>query len=196
MSHFGPGSPLISRSASVWKGANVRTDAELVKAVLSGEKDVFALLVRRYERPVRAVALDVVGDYHSATDISQDAFIRAYEQLAGLRRPESFGPWLMRITHRCALDSARRKPREVPLAGEIAAEIERPNGRLDADKQRLLAAIVNLPRAEKQVVLLRYLGNNSVKDVAEIVGRSIGTVTKQLSRAHKRMRRILERPER
>ena len=174
----------------------MRTDAELVKAVLSGEKDVFALLVRRYERPVRAVALDVVGDYHSATDISQDAFIRAYEQLAGLRRPEAFGPWLMKITHRCALDSARRRPREVLMAGEIGAEIESPNGRLDADKQRLLAAIVGLPRAEKQVIMLRYLGNNSVKDVAEIVGRSVGTVTKQLSRAHRRMRRILERPER
>jgi RNA polymerase sigma-70 factor (ECF subfamily) len=89
----------------------VQTDAELVKAVLNGEKHVFTELVRRYERPVRGIALDVLGDYHSARDVSQDAFVRAYERLAGLRKADSFGPWLMKITRRCALDSARRKPK-------------------------------------------------------------------------------------
>jgi len=58
----------------------MRTDAELVNAVLNGEKDLFAELVKRYERPVRAIAMDIMGDYHSATDVSQDAFVRAYER--------------------------------------------------------------------------------------------------------------------
>ncbi len=171
----------------------MQTDAELVNAVLNGEKHVFAELVRRYERPVRAVALNVLGDYHSATDVSQDAFVRAYERLAGLRKPESFGPWLMKITRRCALDSARRRPKEARL--EIAAAIENPDGRLDEDKQRLLAAVVKLPGSEKQVVMLRYFADNSVNDVANLLGRSVGTVTKQLSRAHRRLRKILERSE-
>jgi RNA polymerase sigma-70 factor (ECF subfamily) len=69
----------------------VRTDAELVNAVLDGEKQTFAVLVKRYERPVRAEALDVLGDYHSASDVSQEAFVKAYEQLAGLRKPNAFG---------------------------------------------------------------------------------------------------------
>ncbi len=175
----------------------MRTDAELVNAVLSGEKDLFAVLVKRYERPVRAVALDVLGDYHSATDVSQDAFVRAYERLAGLRKPEAFGHWLMKITRRCALDSARRRPKETRLEIRLrrTAVIENPNGRLDEDKQRLLAAVVKLPGAEKQVVMLRYFGDNSVNDVANSLGRSVGTVTKQLSRAHRRLRKILERSE-
>ena len=173
----------------------MRTDAELVNAVLDGEKQAFAVLVKRYERPVRAVALDVLGDYHSAADVSQEAFVKAYEQLAGLRKPEAFGPWLMKITRRCALDSLRRKPKETQLEPKIAAVTESPDGQLDEDKQKLLAAVVKLPRSEKQVIMLRYLGDNSVKDVADIVGRSVGTVTKQLSRAHKRLRIILERSE-
>ncbi len=173
----------------------MRTDAELVNAVLSGEKELFVELVKRYERPVRAVALDVLGDYHSATDVSQDAFVRAYERLAGLRKPESFGPWLMKITRRCALDSARRRPKETRLKIKIAAAIENPDGRLEEDKQRLLAAVVKLPGSEKQVVMLRYFGDNSVNDVANLLGRSVGTVTKQLSRAHRRLRKILERSE-
>ena len=173
----------------------MQTDAELVKAVLNGEKHIFAELVRRYERPVRGVALDVLGVYHSATDVSQDAFVRAYERLAGLRKPEAFGPWLMKITRRCALDSVRRRPKETRLETKITATIEKPNGQLDEDKQRLLAAVVKLPKAEKQVVMLRYFGNNSVNDIAEILGRSVGTVTKQLSRARVRLRKILERSE-
>jgi RNA polymerase sigma-70 factor (ECF subfamily) len=173
----------------------VRTDTELVRAVLDGDKQAFAMLVKRYERPVRAVALDVLGDYHSAVDVSQEAFVSAYEKLAGLRKPEAFGAWLMKIAHRCALDSARQKFKEPRLEIKAAAVIDNPNGQLDEDKKRLLAAVVKLPRSEKQVIMLRYLSDNSVKDVADIVGRSVGTVTKQLSRAHKRLRKILERSE-
>jgi RNA polymerase sigma factor (sigma-70 family) len=173
----------------------VQTDAELVNAVLDGEKQAFAVLVKRYERPVRAVALDVMGDYHSASDISQEAFVKAYEQLAGLRKPEAFGAWLMKIAHRCALDSARQKLKESRLEMKAASLIENPDGQLDEDKQRLLAAVVKLPKSEKQVIMLRYLSDNSVKNVANILGRSVGTVTKQLSRAHKRLQKILERSE-
>ena len=173
----------------------MQTDAELVKDVLNGQKHVFAELVRRYERLVRGVALDVLGDYHSATDVSQDAFVRAYERLAGLQKPESFGPWLMKITRRCALDSVRRKAREIQLETKINATIKNPNSRLDEAKQQLLAAILKLPKAEKQVVTLRYFGDNSVNDVAEILGLKVGTVTKQLSRARIRLRKILERSE-
>jgi len=173
----------------------VRTDAELVNTVLDGEKEAFAVLVKRYERPVRAVALDVLCDYHLAADVSQEAFVKAYEQLAGLRNPEAFGAWLMKIAHRHALDSARQKLKESQLEIKTSELIENPDGQLDEEKQRLLAAVVKLPRSEKQVVMLRYLGDNSVKDVADIVGRSVGTVTKQLSRAHKRLRIILERSE-
>ncbi len=173
----------------------MQSDAELVNAVLNGEKEFFTELVKRYERPVRAVALDVLGEYHSATDVSQDAFVRAYERLTGLRKPEAFGPWLMKITRRCALDSARRRPKEIRLETKIAAAIENQDCRLDGDKQGVLAAVVKLPGAEKQVVMLRYFGENSVNDVAKILGRSVGTVTKQLSRARIRLRNILERSE-
>jgi len=63
----------------------VQSDAEIVNAVLNGYKDAFAVLLKRYERPVRAVVMDVLGDYHSAADVSQDAFVKAYRELPGLQ---------------------------------------------------------------------------------------------------------------
>jgi RNA polymerase sigma-70 factor (ECF subfamily) len=173
----------------------VQSDAELVNAVLDGEKQAFAVLVKRYERPVRAIALRTLGNYHSAADVSQDAFVKAYQELSRLRKRNAFGPWLMKIAHRCALNSVRRIPKGTHLETEVAAAIENPDGRLDEEKERLLAAVVKLSESEKQVVMLRYFSGRSVKDVAEIVGRSVGTVTKQLSRAHKRLRKILKEPE-
>ncbi len=177
------------------KVLRVQTDAELVNAVLNGQKQLFAKLVKRYERPVRAVALDILNEYDSAKDVSQDAFVKAYEHLAKLRKPEAFGPWLLKITRRCALDSAQGKTKEIRTEKNITAVVENPDGRLDEDKQRLLAAVVKLPESEKQVVMLRYFGENSVHDVAEMLGRSVGTVTKHLSRARIHLRKILERPE-
>jgi RNA polymerase sigma-70 factor (ECF subfamily) len=76
----------MGRGASIEKGRVVRTDAELVRAVVGGEKQVFAALVKRYEKPVHAVALDILRDHHLAADVSQDAFVKAYEHLRGLRK--------------------------------------------------------------------------------------------------------------
>ena len=173
----------------------MQTDAEVVRAVLKGQRQAFAVLVKRYERSVRAVAMNVLRDHESVQDTAQEAFIKAYENLAGLRRPEAFGPWLMKITHRCALSRASRQARETALEPTDAAAVRDTDGRLDEEKQNLLAAVLKLPESERQVVMLRYFSGQSIKEVAEALGRSVGTVTKQLSRAHKRLRKILKRSE-
>ena len=172
----------------------MQSDAELVNECLRGRKNAFAILVGRYRKPVRAAAVNVVGDYHLAADISQEAFVKAYEKLCTLRKPESFGPWLMKITRRCAIDLLKQKPAPQPLNETIAAEAQSPNsnGQLDEQKRALLTAVMKLPENERQVIMLRYFAGNSVKDVAKIADRGIGTVTKQLSRAHKKLRKILK----
>jgi RNA polymerase sigma-70 factor (ECF subfamily) len=174
----------------------VQSDAQLVQAVLNGEKQAFAALVSRYERSVRAVAMDVLGDHESVRDTAQEAFVKAYENLGGLRKPQAFGPWLIKITRRCALSMASQRPRKAALEPTDGFAIESADGRLDEQKKRLLAAVIKLPEGEKQAVMLRYFSGHSVRDVAAILGRSVGTVTKQLSRAHKRLRNILKESER
>jgi RNA polymerase sigma-70 factor (ECF subfamily) len=173
----------------------LQSDAELVKAVLDGDKRAFEVLVKRYERPIRAIALEILGDYHLAWDVSQDSFVTAYENLPSLRKPVAFGSWLMKITRRCALDCVRRKNGQSSLEPVVSSRSHDRNGRLDEEKQWLLSAVIKLPKGERQVIMLRYFSSHSVKEVVDILGRSVGTVTKQLSRAHKRLRNILERSQ-
>ena len=107
------------------------SNAELVKAVLGGDRAAFAALVQRYERAVLGVATSVLEDHHAAQDAAQEAFMVAYRRLDSLRNGSTFGAWLLRITHRQAVRMARQRSR--------AAEVVRPaddpaaerDGRLD-----------------------------------------------------------------
>lgn len=167
----------------------LQSDGELIEAVLSGDRKVFAILVKRYERSVRAVAMSMLRDRHLAQDAAQEAFVKAYEKLASLRRAGAFGPWLLKIARRCSLDIVgERRGQSLPEDDVFEAK---PAGLLDEEKERLLAAVVRLRESEKQAVMLRYFDGYSVKEVAEITGRSVGTVTKQLSRAHRQLRVLL-----
>lgn len=169
-----------------------QSDAELVGLVLDGDSAAFAQLVRRYEAPVQAVSVNILGNRDAADDAAQETFIKAYEKLGSLRRPAAFGPWLLKIAGRSALDATRRSHKAEPL--ERFAHIPAPgdDGQLDSAKQELLAVVLKLPKAQRQVVMLRYFGAHSVRETADAVGRSVGTVTKQLSRAHERLRNMLK----
>ncbi len=175
----------------------MQSDRDVVESVLRGRRDAYATLVSRYERAVSAAALRIVGDRHAAQDVAQDAFVTAFEKLAGLRKPDAFGAWLMKITRRQAMRHVRQRRRTARLNGqekqvEDAGAQPASNGRLDDETRRLLDAVAALPKQEQAVVTLRYFGDHSVQDVADILGRPIGTVTKQLSRAHTRLRDTLK----
>ncbi len=167
----------------------LRSDGELIHAVLSGDRKAFAILVRRHEPSVRAVAMSVLRDVHLAQDAAQDAFVKAYENLGSLRRAGAFGPWLLQIARRRALTMVRKR-REKALPDQDIVAVP-SDGLFDEEKEQLLAAVLQLRESERQVVMLRYFGGYSATEIAEIVGRSVGTVTKQLSRAHGHLRVLL-----
>jgi RNA polymerase sigma-70 factor (ECF subfamily) len=171
----------------------MRADADIVRAVLRGDREAFAALVARHERAVWATAWRVLRDDHAAADAGQEAFLQAFLRLRDLRRPERFGVWVLRIARRQATRLARRKAHE---AGRSLDETETVpsmnlNGsttRLSTDAEELLTAVARLPEHERLVVVLHYLDGRPVAEVAAALGRPIGTVTKQLSRAIERLR--------
>ena len=171
---------------------HVQTDAELVKAVLAGERRAFAELVKRYEQAVRAVAVDVLGDIHAAEDVAQDCFVIAYQKLNKLRKPSAFGYWLLKVARREAISRGRSGVKMASLEESKVAAVADCDGQLDEGLQEVLAAVMKLPSHEQQVVMLRYFNGQSIRGIAEVTGRGIGTVSKQLSRAHERLREMLK----
>ena len=161
--------------------------AELVESAQTGDKTAFAELVRRYERVALITAHSVLGDFHWAQDAAQEAFVIAYQKLSGLRDAASFGPWLLRIVRRRA---ARQKHGQKPeLTGINCIELtSRQNPNWLEPYKEALEQLARLPDHEQIVTVMRYVDGHSVKEIADLTGRPVGTITKQLSRAIERLR--------
>jgi RNA polymerase sigma-70 factor (ECF subfamily) len=173
----------------------MQSDSQLVSSALQGDQVAFATLVGRYQRAARATAFHRLGDHHAAEDAAQEAFVTAYQKLRGLREGSRFGPWLLAIVRHKAERVGRARRRDVPL--DHAAHIAGIEGiAMDQDAEHLLAAVMGMPERERQLLMLRHFGGHSVADIAEIVGRPVGTVTKQLSRSYARLRKQFATVER
>jgi RNA polymerase sigma-70 factor (ECF subfamily) len=179
-------------STSKPPAVDVRPDGEIVQAVIGGDRAAYALLVRRYERAVRATAIRVLHDPHLADDAAQEAFVAAYEALGKLREPSAFAAWLLLIARQRATRIAKKRERSLndyPSSAGIAPS----HGAVSSDDtEAILIAIDALPEHERVVVMLRYFEDHDVQSIGRILGRPTGTVTKQLSRAHERLRKRLQ----
>ncbi len=171
----------------------MKADADIVRAVLRGDREAFAALVTRYERAVWATTWRVLRDHHAASDAGQEAFLQAFHRLGDLRLPERFGVWVLRIARHEAIRLARRKSQkrngslDEPDAIAFTCHDASTNQMTD-DAEGLLTAVARLPEHERVVVVLHYLEGHSVTEIAAMLERPVGTVTKQLSRAIGRLR--------
>ena len=171
---------------------NVRTDSELVDRIVAGEPQAYVWLIERYERLARAAALQIVRDAHLADDVVQESLIAAFQSLLSLRERSHFGAWLIGIVRRQASRTVRKQCRSPVLAADANSSREpQVNIGLTADSMELLELVERLPEQERVVIGLRHFDGNSVQEIARILRRPVGTVTKQLSRAHQRLREWL-----
>jgi RNA polymerase sigma-70 factor, ECF subfamily len=164
--------------------------AELVKAAQIGGQSAFVELVRRYERAAIVTAYSVLGDFHAAQDAAQEAFVIAFNKLGKVRNPDSFGPWLLRIVRRRAL--RLRRSRKVESIGADCDQLTVTKSPDWMEPYReVVQQLSRLPEHERIVTVMRYMDGLSVKEIAEVTGRPVGTITKQLSRAIDRLRNWL-----
>ncbi len=167
----------------------METDAELVARVRSGEIEAFGTLSRRYEKTLLAAALARLRDIHAAEDAVQASLLIAFRQLGTLREDARFAPWLIQILRRQAVDAARVKVpasnREHDLDQQFVIEHDLGTW---IEHEHLLALVARLSDRERLLIGLRYFDGHSMREIAAMSSRPLGTVTKQLSRAIARLR--------
>ncbi len=172
----------------------MKTDAQLIEQVRQGDLQAYGELVRRYEYAVRGAALAVLGDHHAAEDAAQEAFVTAYEKLGSLRHGSKFGQWVLKIARHRAARAVRKRRRPASLETLAEPADSSSDGQLCHDSEHLLHLVCRLPEHERVVIALRHFDGHSVEQIAHMTHRPVGTVTKQLSRAHGRLRHWLEEP--
>jgi RNA polymerase sigma-70 factor (ECF subfamily) len=169
----------------------------------------FEELVLAHERLVFGLALRVVGDRGDAEEVAQDTFERAYWALAGYPAERvaamRLRPWLARIALNLARNRLRRRPRPArpledgdgqPLAVAAPAAAEPAQVAERGQERALLAELLaGLPRAYREAVVLRHVEGLAYAEVAEVLGRPVGTVKTHVHRGVRQLRDELERRE-
>jgi RNA polymerase sigma-70 factor (ECF subfamily) len=165
----------------------MQPDTVLVDRVKQGDVAAYESLVVRYQPVAMMAALRVLKDRQQAEDVVQESFVVAYRRLGSLRNGSKFAPWLMRITKRQAVRAARKRwpVVEIGLTRELAAPQPEP---MPDGYESLIELLDRLPTHERVVVALHHLQGHPATEIAEMTGRPVGTVTKQLSRAIQRLR--------
>ena len=184
---YGDGLPFSADRANDEGCTAVPSDHEVVAQVLAGQTDAYAMLVSRYERLARAAALRIVRDRHAADDVTQEAFVVAFRSLASLRDRAGFAGWLLGIVRRRAATAVRQERRRRSISGDFDNRPAERGAHPSAESLELLELVERLPDQERVVIGLKYFEGHSVEKIAEMTGRPLGTVTKQLSRARQRL---------
>ena len=158
-------------------------DSDLIARVRKGDVEAYNLLVSRWEKRVFNYLLRITGSPDDALDLSQDAFLKAYQNIGKLDDPARFGPWLYRIAHNEAYSTFRkRRPETALLDSSEAAGVERrpaPGFSLDLSLA-VTSALDRLSPEQREAVVLKIYEGFKFEEMAEVIGCPVSTVKSRL----------------
>ncbi|MGC8669286.1 MAG: RNA polymerase sigma factor [Chthonomonadales bacterium] len=165
-------------------------DGDLVSRFLAGDRSAFDALFQRHQDYVYRIALGIVGDAEDAQDVAQNAFLQAYRSMGSFRRGARFATWLYRITVNCAVDAlraakARRAVRLDHVAPVLSDTSDGPEAVAQRNAQDLVVrcALAAIPVRYRDALVLRYYGDLSLEEIAEVLGCSVAAAKVRLHRA-------------
>jgi RNA polymerase sigma-70 factor (ECF subfamily) len=170
-------------------------EIDLVRRSLGGDTAAFGELVELHQRVLFNVALRMVGTREDAQDVTQVAFIKAYEKLGTFDTSRKFFSWIYKILRNEALNLVQRRPRLEPIDEGFAAGGSSPEH--DTEEEEMNAAIhraiQDLPPDYRQVILLRHFAQRSYQEMSEMIDLPEKTVKSRLFTARRLLGSILER---
>jgi RNA polymerase sigma-70 factor (ECF subfamily) len=177
------------------------SDEQLLGRLAAGDRDALEELFQRYRLLAYRVAHRFLGHEADALDAVQEGFVKALTHLSSFQGRSSFKTWLLRVVTNAALDLGRQRGRREVLSLEAftdqdpglpPAEEDPAQGLERADLRRLLdRALEQLPPAQRQTFVLHVDAELTYREVADVLGISIGTVMSRLYYARQKLRAIL-----
>jgi RNA polymerase sigma-70 factor (ECF subfamily) len=159
----------------------------------SGEPGAFEDLIAVMERPLLYYATSLTGNQDSGLDVLQDVWIRAFRSIRKLKDPGSLRSWLYTITHGIAVDRIRRNSsRELAEKVQLEdfEEAEEPSF-ADEDAAAIHQALSQIGLRHREVLVLHFLEDLSIAEIAKVVGCSEGTVKSRIHYAKRAVKEIL-----
>jgi RNA polymerase sigma factor (sigma-70 family) len=174
-----------------------QTDIEIIQLVLQGQQQAYAILVDRYQNFVFTIVLRYVKGREDAEEVAQDIFIKAYRSLADFKGASKFSTWLYTVTTTTCITFLRKKRLDMySLDNEkvfAAADNIDSGASANQIEQKSRIAMVNaaiqlLSPDDAQIITLFYKGEQTLEEIAMILGKEPNTVKVQLHRARTRLK--------
>ena len=169
-----------------------------VQEARTGDPAAWDALFKRYQLPLYVYVFELVHDEQASLDIVQETFIAAVRHIRSLRDDERFGSWLFGIAHQKCIQHWRRSGREELVAEDALAAFpggdDNPRELLIREEQEaeFMQALKQLPAAQRAVLLLHFVEDFPLEEIAGITGVALGTVKSRLHYAKKALRDLLE----
>lgn len=171
-----------------------------IDAIQNGDPAPYAFIVNAYQHMAYTIAIRILRNAEDAEDVSQESFIKAYQQIKQFQGNSKFSTWLYTIVYRTAISKLKENRIDTLSISDAindnytqdssAPQLEQL--RLNEERTYVKQAIQKLPQTEAVVITLFYLNENSIKEIKEITGLSSAVIKIRLFRARKKLERELK----
>ncbi|MFC5284906.1 RNA polymerase sigma factor [Pedobacter alpinus] len=180
---------------------NISTDNELIDAILNGQTNQFAHLVKRHQSYAFTLALRFTKQRETAEEVAQDAFIKAYKSLSAYKKEGKFTTWLYTIVYHTAMTHLRKIRINTSSIDDENSNIQIED-RVDFDNQNSVElksrsfyvnqAIKMLLPDDASVITLFYQGEQSLEEIAQVMNMETNAVKVKLHRARHKLKQKLD----
>ena len=186
-------------SGNAFRSEDDADDHLIISQIVSGQNDLFRLLVRRHKRAVHGMGMSFFRNREDTSDFTQEVFLKVYRNLSRFEGRSRFSTWLYKIAYNTAINSVNRNKEYQSLAvedeaGPLLCDNETPERILlrQAARQALLNALKELPERYRVCVDLFFFYDRSYQEIEAITGFPVNTIKSHVFRAKKMLREKLE----
>jgi RNA polymerase sigma-70 factor (ECF subfamily) len=181
---------------------NPHEDERLIRLIAQSQEGALAQLYDRYNRLVFSLALAIVNDRATAEEVTLDVFMRVWQKASTYRAEQAkVSTWLTHIARHHAIDVLRRRAarpdqhavhwEDMILKVESSGPDPQDMAEISLRRERILAALAQLPREQSQALTLAFFGGYTHSQIAELLGQPLGTVKTRLRLAMQKLRELL-----
>jgi len=174
------------------------SDQLIVGQVVGGQKDLFRLVVRRYERPIYGMGMSFFRNAEDASDFTQEVFLKVYRSLSRFEGRSRFSTWLYKIAYNTAINGVNRRKEYQSLAvedmGVEVAHDDTPERMAirGAARDAVVASLEDLPERYRICIDLFFFYDRSYREIEAITGFPVNTIKSHVFRAKRLLREKLE----
>ena len=172
------------------------SDEEIVEKVRTSDRNLYAIIIGRYQRKLIRYASNLIKDEDKAIDIVQASFIKAFTDLNSFNTKKKFSSWIYRIVHNETINLIKKYHKETPLPEDFDfssdENIEEDFGKKETTI-KVEKCLKEIPLLYSEPLSLYYLEDKSYQEVSDILRIPMGTVAIRINRAKKLMKKLCQK---